>query len=189
METTLRGRAVTFGFLTLVCLAIDLGSKSIVFDSLGGPYQSTGWLIDGWLKFEIFTSLNHGALWGFGQGFSLWFAAISVLAILGILYWLFVRRACSSLLLTCSLGMISGGTLGNLYDRLGLHGVREPGFEHSAMAVRDFFHFVLGPLDWAIFNAADCFLVVGSAMLFLHSLMEERQQSRARAAEQSELQR
>ena len=182
MEIPLRRRAVTFGILTFVCLATDLGSKSYVFGRLGGPYQRTGWLIDGWLKFELLTSLNHGALWGMGQGFSLWFAAISVVAMIGILYWLFVRGACRSLLLSCSLGMISGGTLGNLYDRLGLHGVREPDSERTALAVRDFFHFVLGPLDWAIFNAADCFLVVGSAMLFLHSLLEERRESQAKSA-------
>lgn len=176
----MRNRICLYAAITIACLGIDLGSKTFVFSKLGGPYQGTGWLIDGWMKFELFTSLNHGALWGMGQGFSLWFAAVSLFAIAGILYWLFIRNACQSLLLTCCLAMISGGTLGNLYDRLGLHGIRERGSERTALAVRDFLHFVFGPLDWAIFNAADCFLVVGAALLFLHSVQEERQLAAAR---------
>jgi lipoprotein signal peptidase len=39
--------------------------------------------------------------------------------------------------------------------------------------VRDFLHFQLGPLDWAIFNLADSFLVVGAAMVFLQSFQAE----------------
>lgn len=162
-------RIALYAVLTTVSLTVDLSSKSLVFARLGGPFQSTGWYLDGWLKFELHTSLNQGALWGLGQGFALWFAALSVVAFAGIVYWLFFRGAAASLWLTTALGLISGGTLGNLYDRLGLHGVSFPGNDRVALAVRDFLHFQLGPLDWAIFNLADSFLVVGAAMLFLQS--------------------
>jgi signal peptidase II len=71
------------------------------------------------------------------------------------------------------LGQVAGGTLGNLYDRLGLHGVSFPGESRPALAVRDFLHFMFGTFDWAIFNLADSFLVVGAAMLFVQSFKEE----------------
>ena len=76
-------RKVIFAVLTVCSLVIDLGSKTLVFQKLGGPFQSTGWYLDGWLKFELHTSLNKGALWGVGQGYALWFAAVSVPALVG----------------------------------------------------------------------------------------------------------
>ena len=173
MERYPRSRIAVFSALTVVCLVIDLGSKSLVFEKMGGPFQRTGWLLDSWVRFELHTSLNRGALWGLGQGFALWFAALSVCAFIGIVYWLFLRGAAKSLWLTIALGQVAGGTLGNLYDRLGLHGVSFPGESRPALAVRDFLHFMFGTFDWAIFNLADSFLVVGAAMLFVQSFKEE----------------
>ena len=163
-----RNRLLTYLLLTLCGTAADLSSKTLVFRSLGGVFMRTDWLIDTtWVRFELHTSLNRGALWGFGQGWALWFALLSVLALGGINYWLFIRGAAKSVLLTVCLALISAGTLGNLYDRLGLHGVVFPGEARPALAVRDFLHFQFGSLDWAIFNVADCLLVVGSIALFL----------------------
>ena len=120
----------------------DLFSKNTVFDDLGfsedaavlrmgdhqifahPPFvegQSTLYL-NGWLKFRLYTSFNHGALWGIGQGKSWLFATLSVAAILGAVYWLFIYGAAQSKWLTVSLAFIMSGTLGNLYDRLAWHG-------------------------------------------------------------------
>jgi signal peptidase II len=165
-----RNRIPTYLLLTAIGTLLDLVSKTWVFKSMGGAFETTGWLIDtAWLRFELHTSLNKGALWGMGQGLALWFAAISVLAFAAINYWLFLRGAARSLWLTVALSLVSGGTLGNLYDRLGLHGVPFPGEPGNALAVRDFLHFQFGPLDWATFNIADCLLVIGSIMLLLQS--------------------
>jgi signal peptidase II len=170
-----RNRLPCYVLLTAVGTLLDLGSKTYVFNRLGGVFETTGWLIDTtWLRFEVHTSLNKGALWGMGQGLALWFAAISVLAFAAVNYWLFLRGAAQSLWLTVSLAFVSGGTLGNLYDRLGLHGVAFPGEPGTALAVRDFLHFQFGPLDWATFNIADCLLVVGSVMLLLQSTRAEQ---------------
>jgi signal peptidase II len=77
--------------------------------------------------------------------------------------------------LVAALGLIVGGILGNLYDRLGI-----PGLEWHAplervgtpvRAVRDWIHVVVpGVIDWPIFNLADCWLVIGAALLLLVSL-------------------
>ena len=137
------GRLRMFVVIVAASLTLDLWTKQAAFASLGlGGH--TDWMLNSWIRFRLQTNLNRGALWGMGQGFAPAFAALSVVAFLGILYWLFVRKAATSLWLTIALAFVSGGTLGNLYDRLGLHGVPLPGENEPALAVRDFFHFQIG---------------------------------------------
>ena len=172
MDRLPRNRYLCFFGLTAFTLTLDLWSKSYVFEKLG-LFGRTEWLIDSWVRFELHTNLNEGALWGMGHGFAPAFAGLSVIAFSAILYVLFIRKAAQSLWLTAALGLVSGGTLGNLYDRLGLHGVCLPGSDKPALAVRDFFHFQFGSFDWAIFNVADICLVTGAIMLMLQSLRHE----------------
>jgi signal peptidase II len=181
-----RSRICVYAVITIVALAVDLVSKSVVFARLRGPFQRSGWLIDTWLKFEFHTSLNRGALWGMGQGMAPAFALLSVAALIGINYWLFFRGAARSLWLTTALSLVSGGALGNLYDRLGLHGVSFPGEDHAALAVRDFLHFQFGSFDYPIFNIADSFLVTGAIMLMIQSMKEESPPKLQDSAEHSQ---
>ena len=129
--------------------------------------------IDGWMTFRLFTSFNHGALWGVGQGYSWAFAVMSVLAAAGILYWLFVRKAATSAWLTVALAFVLGGTLGNLFDRTGLHGCIDPATGETIHAVRDFLLFTFGSFSWPVFNFADVYLVTGAIMLVLQSFRPE----------------
>ena len=168
-------RVTLYGLLTACTAAVDLISKELVFRRFG-LHNGTDWLLDGWLRFRVFNSLNRGALWGVGQGFALGFAAVSVVALVGIWYWLFWRRACRSAWLTTALGFVSGGTLGNFYDRLGLHALTDANGQ-TICAVRDFLDFRLGSFDWAIFNIADVCLVTGSVMLVLQSLTMPQESS------------
>lgn len=178
-------RYVVFFLIAGSGTTLDLWSKSHVFNRLGAPHGSSGWLIDSWLKFELNTSFNTGALWGVGQGMAWLFALLSVGAFIAVLYWLFAAKAARDLTLTITLAMITAGTLGNLYDRLALHGWRvdeatrqvfhaDAGAQNAELgtplqAVRDFLHFRFGTFDWATFNVADILLVVGAIMLGLHS--------------------
>jgi signal peptidase II len=69
-----------------------------------------------------------------------------------------------------------GGILGNLFDRLGMHGLKwGDDTLHRAgdtvHAVRDWLHFKIdGVVDWPIFNIADSLLVCGAALLVWHAL-------------------
>lgn len=70
--------------------------------------------------------------------------------------------------LACGLGLIAGGALGNLLDRI-LYG-----------AVADFFHFYVdtenwGRLSWYVFNVADVAIVAGVAVLLYDSFRAEPQ--------------
>ena len=161
-----------FFLLVIVGTFIDLYSKSTVFSSLkypGGVSQWTQTWFGGWVQFRLLTSFNEGALWGIGQGFTSFFAGMSLLAAIGVIAWLFVFRAAISLWLTVTLGLVLAGTLGNLYDRLGWHGCIVEGRE--LFAVRDFLCFTFGTYHYPIFNFADVFLVTGAVMLGLYSFL------------------
>lgn len=145
-------------------LAADLWTKSWAFSSFGLPgQQPPHWLIDGVFGFQ--TSLNPGALFGLGEGGSPIFAGISIVALLGIGVWLW-HSALQSRLLTLILGMATAGILGNLYDRLGLHGIRwQDG--GSVYAVRDWILVMIGSFHWPNFNIADSLLVCGAILMAL----------------------
>ncbi len=176
-----RHRIALYTALTFSCAAADLISKELVFRRYG-IHNGSEWLLTGWFRFRLFTSLNQGALWGVGQGLSLVFAALSAVALIGIVYWLFWHGGSRSLWLTVALSLVSGGTLGNLYDRLGIPGITDVQ-GHPVRAVRDFFDVRLGSFEWAIFNVADVCLVSGAVMLLLQSLRTPRPNSSLAAAE------
>lgn len=181
-------RYVLFFSLALAGCAADLISKELIFRWRGLPGQRPiVWLVEGY--FGIETSLNKGALFGMGSGGSVYFALLSIGAALGVLTWLFVLRAARDGLLTAALGCISGGILGNLYDRLGLglasmlplpEMMQNKGYEH---AVRDWILFCwnfkqhvrfLGrdmELTWPNFNIADSLLVCGACLLMWHAFI------------------
>ena len=119
-------RYVAFGLIATTGVLADLSSKSRVFAVLGYPQRSTEPFFEGAVTFRLYTSLNEGALWGMGQGYAWLFAALSLVAVIGVVYWLFFRGAAVSWWLTVSLALIMSGTLGNLYDRLALHGCVHP---------------------------------------------------------------
>jgi signal peptidase II len=165
-------------FWLVVCVACgwDLYTKNSVFAEVGYPFRTDGEArsvlgLD--VTFRYFTTFNHGALWGVGQGWTWGFATLSFIAIGFILYWLFLRgHASVSLWLTLSLALIMGGTLGNLYDRMALHGATNE-LGDLEYAVRDFLHFNLWGYDWPIFNYADVFLVSGAVMLAIYTIFLE----------------
>jgi signal peptidase II len=101
--------------------------------------------------------VNHGALFGLGNkhegAANLIFAAVSIFAGVAIVVWSFRRKAPGDRLLCAALGLILAGTMGNLYDRLVFHGVR------------DFLYWYGYGIDWPVFNVADCCLVCGAFLL------------------------
>ena len=112
--------------------------------------------------------VNHGALFGLGREHTglanLAFALVSLTAAIGILVWAFVWGGARDRWLSAALGLILGGCLGNLYDRLMFNGVR------------DFLHWNY-LFDWPVFNIADCCLVVGAGMLLLQAFFAPQPQS------------
>jgi signal peptidase II len=171
-------RLVVFTVLAVVGAAADLWTKSAVFRWRGLPGQEDVW----WIVEECFgieTAVNIGAVFGVGAGQGTLFAAFSIFAAIGILIWLFWFKAAQSLWLTWALGMITGGIIGNLHDRLGMWW--QVGYpEQWQSGVRDWILFRIEgvPLfdPWPNFNIADSLLVVGACMLLYQSFFTDNEQ-------------
>lgn len=173
-------RIVTFVVLAIVGGSVDLWTKSAVFHWRGLPGEKDPW----WIIQEYFgieTAVNIGAVFGIGAGKGTLFAALSIIAAVGIVVWLFWCKAAQSLWLTWALGLITGGIIGNLYDRLGMWW--QPGYPPQWQSgVRDWIlvRFEGVPFfdPWPNFNIADSLLVVGACMLLIQSFWPEHEEEK-----------
>ncbi|MDO5618442.1 signal peptidase II [Kocuria sp.] len=105
-----------------------------------------------WLRWHYI--LNPGAAFSLGENYTWLFTAIMAVVSVGILIYLPRVRSWPWVL---GLGMVLGGALGNLTDRL----FRWPGFPNGHVV--DFIHVQ----HFAVFNIADCGVVVGIALIAL----------------------
>jgi signal peptidase II len=125
-----------------------------------------------WIWQDVFgfqLSLNAGALFGIGQGQTTFLVVLSLIFLVGIVVWL-VIAAWRSLFLSAILGMITAGICGNLYDRLGWHGLTDAAGQ-PIFAVRDWILCMIGTFPWPNFNIADSLLVCSVILLLLHELL------------------
>ena len=177
MRAAPRSRYLVFFGIALGGCLVDLLTKQIMFRWLGMPGGPIYWVWSDVLGFQ--TSLNEGALFGIGQGQVQFFAFLSALAAVAIMVWLFVGGAAHDRLLTVSLALITGGILGNLYDRLGLSGLvwHYPSPHHAVgepvHAVRDWALVMIGSWPWPNFNLADVMLDCGAVLLFGQALLSK----------------
>ncbi len=171
-------RLAIFLLLIVIGTGIDLGSKRVVFDWLGFPSGRIHWLIPGLLGFQ--TSLNEGALFGLGAGQIPFFVIVSIFALFGVAAW-FLYDAWKGRTTTIALGLIVAGILGNLWDRLALHGLvwpeGIPGAGEPVYAVRDWILVLIGSYHWPNFNVADSCLVIGTTLMILYLLFSPSKES------------
>lgn len=142
---------IRFLGVAVVGASLDLWTKYLAFKHLGyHPNRPPVSVIPHvlWLK----TTLNGGAVFGIGQGLSLMFVAISLVAIAFVVY-VFVSSHRRHWVVHIALGLILAGAIGNMYDRIFNHGM-----------VRDFILLAYWP--W-IFNLADSMLCIGVPLLLL----------------------
>jgi signal peptidase II len=109
--------------------------------------------------FELSYVRNTGAAFGIMAGWRPVFVVVTLLVLAGVGYVWFRYRPRSPLVVIV-LGLVCGGALGNLIDRL------------VAGKVTDFLHFhYRGVFDFPVFNVADSAIVVGVAILVVWVLM------------------
>lgn len=146
-------------------LFLALGIGIVVLDQLvkqwiganfteGVPVPVVGDLI------RITVSHNHGALFGLFQGSAILFGLAS-LCVIGIIVW-YEARAGSSLLVSLALGLLIGGALGNLADRLRL------------TFVVDFVDAGIGSWRFYTFNVADAAISCSILLLIVLALLPAR---------------
>lgn len=117
--------------------------------------------------FDLVLTYNTGAAFSFLNNASGWqrefFIAIALLASIWILYLLY--RHVGSQLMNFALGLVLGGALGNVIDRLRLG------------AVVDFLYFHIAEYSWPAFNLADSAITCGAILLIWDSLRSARNTS------------
>jgi signal peptidase II len=143
--------AVLFG-VSALAYALDLVSKMIVVARL--EHHEPIEIIGDWLKFEAIR--NAGAAFGFGEAFTIIFTMIAAIVIVVIAR---LARKLYSLPWAIALGLLLGGALGNLTDRI----FRSPGVFEGAVV--DF----IAPKGFAVFNLADSAIVCGGILIVLLS--------------------
>ncbi len=104
---------------------------------------------------------NRGAAWGILEGQMWFFYIITVVVIIGIVYYI-QKAAKGKMLFGVSLGFMLGGAIGNFIDRV---------FRNEVV---DFVNTYIFGYDFPVFNVADSALVIGVAMLMIQMLLEER---------------
>ncbi|AOV08329.1 signal peptidase II [Sporosarcina ureilytica] len=145
--------------LAAIVIAIDQLTKWLVIKNM-----ELGERIDIMEPYiSLFSHRNRGAAWGMLQGQMWLFYVVTVVVVIGLIYY-FHKEAKGHRLFSISLMLLLGGAIGNFIDRL-LMG-----------EVVDFIS-VLIPFiqyDFPIFNVADAALSIGVALLIIHVLLDEK---------------
>jgi signal peptidase II len=111
---------------------------------------------------------NHGVSFGLfntGAGWRPWLFSGVAIAIVGVLLWLL--RTQKSPFNVAGMGLIIGGAIGNLIDRVRFG------------SVVDFVDFHIGDWHWYVFNVADAAICVGVGLLLLDSLLARPESPKA----------
>ena len=134
--------------VAVAATAVDQASKTWALERLSGrdPIHVLGSL-------QLALSFNSGVAFSLGQGSGLAVVPVALAVVLVVVY---VARSLSGRLAATSVGLVVGGAVGNLVDRL----VRS----HDG-AVVDFIDLQW----WPVFNVADAAIVVGGILLTLAS--------------------
>ncbi|SCF03832.1 signal peptidase II [Micromonospora purpureochromogenes] len=173
--TPRRKAVVVLVSIALAALLADLFTKHLALVTLDdrGPVRLLGGAV------YLTLTRNSGAAWSIGADHT-WVFPLITIGVVGWIVWMAVRLR--SLPWAVSLGLVLGGALGNLTDRI----FRAPG--HFVGHVVD----MVSPFDpygqvWPVFNLADSALVSGVLLAVLLELTgRQRDGSRAGAPRAAE---
>ena len=143
-------RPVFWAILASVVVS-DFITKQIAVAALTGrpPVHIAG----DWLLFRLV--YNPGAAFGVNVGeHSRWVFMLLALVALAVLGSMVHRTLQAQWVRLVALGLVCGGALGNLIDRV-----------RSARGVVDFIDVYIGPLHWPTFNVADMSVSCGAVAL------------------------
>lgn len=144
--------------IALPMLALDQLSKIAVLKSIG--LHETRPVIPGF--FDLVHVYNTGAAFGMFRDNNLFFVLLASVAtvVILVLVW---RGSFDARILQVAAGLLLGGVLGNLVDRLA--------YGH----VIDFLSFQLGSYTWPAFNVADSCICVAAGLMILQSFLPDKQ--------------
>jgi signal peptidase II len=160
-----RSRLVLLGLAAVLVYGIDIVTKVIAVDKLS--HRTTPVTIVH-SAFDLELVRNPGAAFGTGAGMTIVFSLVSVAVIVAI-----VRYAArlGSTWWALVFGLVLGGALGNLTDRI----FRDPGFGRGHVV--DFLHIH----HWPVFNVADSAFCVAGGIVVLLAVNNVPLEGRAKA--------
>lgn len=149
--------------IAFAVFALDQLTKLVVLQFLGPSEERV--VVDGFFKFVHWG--NTGAAWSLFHDRNALLAVISLVALIGLFFWRH-HFDTKTFLGQISLGLIFGGILGNLFDRV--HPLRHQ--------VIDFLRFYLyrrsgEEIGFPAFNVADSAICVGVGLLIILSWKQE----------------
>jgi signal peptidase II len=145
-------RLVLLGVAAVVVYAVDLTTKLIAVHQLAHRTRPVTIISS---VFDLELVRNPGAAFGLGVGMTIVFSAVSIAVIAAILRY---ASRLGSAWWALVFGLVLGGALGNLTDRI----FRAPGFGRGHVV--DFLHIH----HWPVFNVADsAFTVAGAIVVVL----------------------
>lgn len=115
--------------------------------------------------FYITSHRNTGAAWGILAGRMGFFYIITILFVVGIVFYI-QKYGIPDRLTGIGMGLILGGALGNFIDRF------------FRKEVVDFFHVYIGDYSFPVFNIADMALCIGVGFIILQTLIEVFQEKK-----------
>ncbi|HEY4124138.1 MAG TPA: signal peptidase II [Rhizomicrobium sp.] len=151
-----------WGFIAaMFALILDQGSKLLMLHAFGFNDMRSGDAVSVFPFFNLVMVWNPGVSYGLfparGLMGTLLLALFSAGAVAALGWWMWHSHRKS---LTIGLGLVIGGALGNLMDRV-IYG-----------AVADFFHFYAFGYDWYVFNVADVAITFGVIALLYDALVK-----------------
>lgn len=142
--------------ITIICIVIDFVSKLLVINNLKIGDSIT--IIPSF--FSISYVRNTGAAWGMFSNGTIILAIVSMTFLFFAIKYIYELKNISKLSLI-SYGMLLGGIIGNLIDRL---------FRNYVI---DFLSFNIFGYSFPVFNIADCFIVVSIILIIIETLLKE----------------
>ncbi|MBD2870107.1 signal peptidase II [Paenibacillus arenilitoris] len=124
--------------------------------------------------FLITSHRNRGAAFGILQGQRLFFIIITIVILIGIVWYIQAVRKSAKPWLLVGLGLVLGGAVGNFLDRARFG------------EVVDFLQFNFGSYQFPIFNVADSGIVCGVILILIDTLLSSRDEKKARDGEDKE---
>lgn len=142
--------------ITFICIIVDFISKILVTNNMDLGDSIT--IIPSF--FSISYVQNTGAAWGMFSNGTLILAVVSVVFLFFAIKYIYEAKKISKLSMF-SYGMLIGGIIGNLVDRL---------FRNYVI---DFLSFNIFGYSFPVFNIADCFIVVSIFLIVIETLLKE----------------
>lgn len=142
--------------ITIISLLLDQIVKILVINNIN-LFDSIN-IIDNF--FSITYVRNTGAAWSILSGSTILLIFISLIALV-VIYLYFIKNRHLNKLENISYGLLTGGILGNLFDRI-IHGY-----------VIDYLDFKIINYDFPIFNIADICIVISIILIGIDLIVGE----------------